>query len=155
MTHDSERSIVVQDGFSVVEALFAGALIGLAFLAVSNLFPMGYSNITYGGRTTTAVAYAQQKIEQLKAIAADISPGQGFNAINTTNCSTTPEILADPLVPTITFTRTCTCTCTPPYAGVATPPPDLRPDLKKVRVTVTWAAQHLPESTQMEALFTR
>ena len=150
MTHDSERSIVVQDGFSVVEALFAGALIGLAFLAVSNLFPMGYSNITYGGRTTTAVAYAQQKIEQLKAIAADISPGQGFNAINTTNCSTTPETLADPLVPTLTFTRTCTLI---PDVGAA--PPLVAAELKRVRVTVTWAAQNRPGSVDMETLFTR
>ena len=154
MTHQSERSIVVQDGFSIVEALFAAALIGLAFLAISTLFPTGYSNITYGGRTTTAVAYAQQKIEQLKAIAADTSdttptpPGKGFDAINTTNCSTTPEILADPLVPTITFARTCTLT-----DNVGTAP--LVADLKKVRVTVTWAAQNRPGSVDKETLFTR
>jgi hypothetical protein len=151
MTHQGERSIVVQDGFSVVEALIAAALIGLAFLAISTLFPTGYSNITYGGRITTAVAHAQQKIEQLKAIAADTTPGQGFNAIDATNCSTTPEILADPLVPTITFTRTCTLT---PNVGVVTPP-DLTPDLKKVRVTVTWAAQNRPGSVDKETLFTR
>ena len=148
MTHQSERSIVVQDGFSVVEALIAAALIGLAFLAISTLFPTGYSNITYGGRTTTAVAYAQQQIEQLKAIAADTTPGQGFNAIDATNCSITPVILADPLVPTITFTRTCTLT-----TNVGTAP--LTADLKKVRVTVTWAAQNRPDSVNKETLFTR
>ena len=148
MTHQSERSIVVQDGFSVVEALFAAALIGLALLAVSTLFPTGYSNITYGGRTTTAVAYAQQKIEYLKAIAGYTAPGQGFNAINTTNCSTTPEPLADPLVPSISFTRTCTLT-----TNVGTAP--LAADLKKVRVTVTWAAQNRPGSVDKETLFTR
>ena len=148
MTHKSERSIVVQDGFSIIEAFFAAALIGLAFLAVSNLFPTGYSNITYGGRTTTAVAYAQQKIEQLKAIAADATPGQGFNAIDATNCSITPVILTDPLVPTITFTRTCTLT-----TNVGTAP--LTADLKKVRVTVTWAAQNRPGSVDKETLFTR
>ena len=150
MTHQSERSIVVQDGFSVVEALIAAALIGLAFLAVSNLFPTGYSNITYGGRTTTAVAYAQQKIEYLKAIAAYTAPGQGFNAINTTNCSTTPETLTDPLVPTLTFTRTCTLI---PDVGAA--PLLVAAELKKVRVTVTWAAQNRPGSVDMETLFTR
>lgn len=150
MTHQSERNIVVQDGFSVVEALIAAALIGLAFLAVSNLFPTGYSNITYGGRITTAVAHAQQKIEQLKAIAADTTPGQGFNAIDATNCSITPVILADPLVPTITFTRTCTLT-----PDVGAPPPAATADLKKVRVTVTWAAENRPDSIDMETLFTR
>jgi len=148
MTHQSERSIVVQDGFSVVEALIAAALIGLAFLAISTLFPTGYSNITYGGRVTTAVAHAQQKIERLKAIAADTTPGQGFNAIDATNCSTTPETLADPLVPSITFTRTCTLT-----TNVGTAP--LAADLKKVRVTVTWAAQNRPGSVDKETLFTR
>jgi prepilin-type N-terminal cleavage/methylation domain-containing protein len=138
----------VPKGFSIVEVLIAAALIGLAFLAISTLFPTAYGNITYGGRTTTAVAYAQQKIERLKAIAADTTPGQGFNAINTTNCSTTPETLADPLVPTITFTRTCALT-----TNVGTAP--LAADLKKVRVTVIWAAQNRPGSIQMEALFTR
>jgi len=148
MIRQGERSIVVQDGFSIVEAFFAAALIGLAFLAISTLFPTGYSNITYGGRTTTAVAYAQQQIEQLKAIAADTTPGQGFNAIDATNCSITPVILADPLVPTITFTRTCTLT-----TNVGTAP--LTADLKKVRVTVTWAAQNRPGSVDKETLFTR
>ena len=148
MIRQGERSIVVQDGFSIVEAFFAAALIGLAFLAISTLFPTGYSNITYGGRTTTAVAYAQQQIEQLKAIAADTTPGQGFNAIDATNCSITPVILADPLVPTITFTRTCTLT-----TNVGTAP--LTADLKKVRVTVTWAAQNRPGSVNKETLFTR
>ena len=47
MTHQGERSIVVQDGFSIVEALFAAALIGLAFLAISTLFPTGYSNTSF------------------------------------------------------------------------------------------------------------
>ena len=150
MTHQSKRSIVIQDGFSVVEALIAAALIGLALLAVSTLFPTGYSNITYGGRMTTAVAYAQQKIEYLKAIAAYTAPGQGFNAINTTNCSTTPERLADPLVPTLTFTRTCTLI---PDVGAA--PLLVAAELKKVRVTVTWAAQNRPGSVYMETLFTR
>ena len=161
MTHQSERSIVAQDGFSVIEVFVAAALIGLAFLAVSNLFPTGYSNITYGGRTTTAVAYAQQKIEQLKAIAASTAPGDGFDGINTNagRCPTGSETLTDPLVPTITFTRTCTLT---PDVGVAPPPTlDIRKDLKKVRVTVTWDAQNRPGSIQtetpvnMEALFTR
>ena len=150
MTHQSKRSIVIQDGFSVVEALIAAALIGLAFLAVSNLFPTGYSNITYGGRTTTAVAHAQQKIEHLKAIAGYTAPGQGFNAINTTNCSTTPETLADPLVPTLTFTRTCTL-----IPDVGATPLLVAAELKKVRVTVTWAAQNRPGSVDMETLFTR
>jgi type II secretory pathway pseudopilin PulG len=148
MIRQGERNVVVPKGFSIVEALFAAALIGLAFLAISTLFPTGYSNITYGGRTTTAVAYAQQKIEQLKAIAADITPDQGFNAINAANCSITPVILADPLVPTITFTRTCTLT-----TNVGTAP--LTADLKKVRVTVTWPAQNRPGSVNKETLFTR
>jgi len=148
MIRQSERRVVVPEGFSIIEVLVAAGLIGLAFLAISILFPTGYANITHGGRTTTAVAYAQQKIEQLKSIAADISPGQGFNAINSANCSTTPETLADPLVPTVTFRRTCTLT---PNVGTA----PLAADLKKVRVTLTWAAQNRPGSVQMEALFTR
>ena len=36
-------------GLSLVEGLVAAALVAIAFVAVSNLFPVGYSNITYGG----------------------------------------------------------------------------------------------------------
>ncbi|MGH2362285.1 MAG: type IV pilus modification PilV family protein, partial [bacterium] len=139
-----DGKIVAKGGFSLVEAIVAAGLIGLAFLALSTLFPTAYGNITYGGRTTTAVAYAQQCIEALKAIAADTSPGRGFNAIDSTNCSATiccssaicptmPQTpIADPLVPTITFTRTCTVS----NVGVVTPP-EFLPDLKKVQVAVT------------------
>jgi len=148
MIRQGERNVVVPKGFSIVEALFAAALIGLTFLAIFTLFPTAYGNITYVGRTTTAVAYAQQQIEQLRAIAADITPGQGFNAINAANCSTAPVTLVDPVMPTLTFTRTCTLTTNVGAAPIVE-------DLKRVHVTVTWAAQHRPGSTQMEALFTR
>ena len=159
MIRQSERRVVVPEGFSIIEVLIAAGLIGIAFLAISTLFPTAYGNITYGGRITTAVALAQQKIECLKAIAANVNPGPnticsitttqvGFDAIDATTCSTTPETLADPLVPTVTFTRTCSLT---PSVGTA----PLAADLKKVRVTLTWAAQNRPGSIQMEALFTR
>jgi Tfp pilus assembly protein PilV len=137
-------------GFTVVETLVAAGLIGLGFLAISNLFPTGYSSITYGGRITTAVAFAQQKIEALQAIAASTDADKGFNGVNTSpgRCPTAAETLVDPFVPTITYTRTCTLT-----TNVGLPP--IASDLKKVRVTVTWTAENRPGSVQMEELFTR
>lgn len=140
----------MESGFTLVEVLIAAGLLALAFFAVVNLFSTGYSNITYAGRTTTAVALAQQKIERLKAIAAGTAAGQGFDAINATNCSPTPETLLDPLVPSLTYTRTCTLA-----VNVGVPP--LAADLKKafVRVTWTWADQPRPASVEVEELFTR
>jgi len=137
-------------GFTVVETLVAAVLIGVGFLAISNLFPTGYSNITYGGRITTAVAFAQQKIETLKAIATSTDASMGFNGVNTNpgRCPTAAETLVDPLVPTITYTRTCTLTTDVGLAPIAG-------DLKRVKVTVTWAAENRPGSVQMEELFTR
>ncbi len=137
-------------GFTLVETLVAAGLIGLGFLAISTLFPTGYSNITHGGRITTAVAFAQQKIEALGAIAASTDADKGFNGVDTSpgRCPTAAETLADPLVPTITYTRTCTLTTNIGAAPIAS-------DLKRVRVTVTWAAENRPGSVQMEALFTR
>jgi hypothetical protein len=138
------------NGFTVVETLVAAGLIGLGFVAISNLFPTGYSNITYGGRITTAVAFAQQKIEGLRAVAASTDADKGFNGIDTSpgRCPVTAETLADPVVPAITYTRTCTLTTS---IGVA----PIVGDLKKVRVTVTWAAGNRPGSVQVEELFTR
>jgi len=50
----------------------------------------------------------------------------------------------------LTFTRTCTLT-----PGVGAAPLLVAAELKKVRVTVTWAAENRPGSVDMETLFTR
>ena len=123
-----------EQGFSLVEGLIAAALIALAFIAISNLFPTSYSNITYGGNQTLAANYAQQKIEQLKNLT--------FDSINATNCSNVCENLGNG------FCRYCLLTT---GVGVGT----LAADLKKVQVTVTFPGQFRPGTFSADTLFTR
>ena len=121
-------------GLSLVEGLVAAALVAVAFIAISNLFPAGYSNITYGGNQTLAASYAQQKIEQLKSVS--------FDSINATTCSNVCENLGNG------FCRYCALTVT---VGVGS----LAGDLKKVQVTVTWPGQFRPGSLSVDTAFTR
>ena len=121
-------------GLSLVEGLVAAALVTIAFVAVSNLFPVGYSNITYGGNQTLAANYAQQKIEQLINLS--------FDSITTTTCSNVCENLGNG------FCRYCVVTSN---VGVA----PLAGDMKKVQVRVTWPGQYRPGSLSIDTLFTR
>jgi Tfp pilus assembly protein PilV len=150
-TDTTQKRVRGRDGFSFIEALLAVAVIGLGLLAVSSLFPTGYSNITYGGRTTTALALAQQKLEQLKAIAESTALDKGFDGINTSpgRCPANSETVADPVVPTVIYTRTCTLTTDAGATGT------LLGDLKRVRVSVTWEADNRPGTIDLEQLFTR
>ncbi len=120
-------------GLSLVEGLVAAALVGLGFLAVLNLFPTAYSNITYGGNQTLAANYALQKIEQLKNL-----PFSNIDA----NCANVCENVGNG------FCRYCLLT---PNVGVGS----LQGELKKVQVTVTWPGQNRPGSLSVETVFTR
>jgi len=123
-----------QCGFSLVEGLVAAALVAVAFIAISNLFPTGYSNITYGGNQTLATSYAQQKIEQLKNLP--------FGSVDA-NCSNSCEIVENG------FCRYCLFTANVGVVG------SLLGDLKKVQVTVTWPGQFRPGTLSVDTLFTR
>lgn len=123
-----------EQGFSLVEGLIGAAVVALAFIAISNLFPTAYSNITYAGNQTLASSYAQQKIEQLKNLS--------FDAITTTTCASTSEDLGNG------FSRSCLLITN---VGVGS----LAGDLKKVQVTVTFPGQFRPGTLSADTLFTR
>jgi len=123
-----------EKGFSLVEGLVGAALVALAFMAILNLFPTGYSNITYGGNQSLATNYAQQKIEQLKNFS--------FNSINATNCSNVCDNLGNG------FCRYCLLTTSVGVGGLAG-------DLKKVQVRVTFPGQFRPGAFSAETIFTR
>jgi Tfp pilus assembly protein PilV len=123
-----------QCGLSLVEGLVAAALVAVAFLVISNLFPTGYSNITYGGNQTLAASYAQQKIEQLKSLS--------FGSIDATACANVCENLGSG------FCRYCALTLTVGAGSLAG-------DLKKVQITVTWPGQFRPGSLSVDTIFTR
>jgi len=62
-------------GFSLIEVLFAAAILSVALLALASLFPTGYQNIAYGGGMTTAADLGQQKIEVLRHLPFDLAGG--------------------------------------------------------------------------------
>jgi prepilin-type N-terminal cleavage/methylation domain-containing protein len=53
-------------GFSLVEVVITAAILGVVLLAIAGLFSTGYSNVGSSGRRTKAVAFAKQKLEQLR-----------------------------------------------------------------------------------------
>lgn len=117
-----------------MEGLIAATLVAVAFMAITNLFPTGYANITYGGDQSLAQSYAQQKIEQLKNLP--------FNSIDSAACSSACENLGNG------FCRTCLLTAN---VGVGA----LQGDMKKVQVTVTWPRQFRTGSLSVDTLFIR
>ncbi len=64
-----------ENGFSLIEVLFAAAILSVALLALASLFPTGYQNIAYGGGMTTAADLGQQKIEALRNLPFDLAGG--------------------------------------------------------------------------------
>jgi Tfp pilus assembly protein PilV len=55
-------------GFTLVEVMISGALMGVALLAVSGMFVAGYADITSAGRSSVAVASARQVIEDVRGL---------------------------------------------------------------------------------------
>ena len=76
------------NGFSVIEVLFAIVILSVALLALASLFPTGYQNIAYGGGMTTAADLGQQKIEALRHLPFDLgaactAPAADLACLNT------------------------------------------------------------------------
>jgi prepilin-type N-terminal cleavage/methylation domain-containing protein len=113
-------------GFSLVELLVAASLSSLVFLALAGMFPLGLQSIEYGGRSSQALALAQQKIEELKN--GPFPPPAGSDTVDG-------------------YARTWTVTS----AGVGTGIDDLR----KIAVTVTWPQVTRPGNLRAEALATK
>jgi Tfp pilus assembly protein PilV len=61
-------------GFTLVEVLVAGTILVLGILPTLTAFAVSYTDITYGGRMSRAVALAERQLEQIKST-ADASAG--------------------------------------------------------------------------------
>jgi Tfp pilus assembly protein PilV len=73
-------------GLTLLEVLFALALLSVGLLAVAVAFPAGVSGVEQGKQQTTAAFLAEQRLEQVKGTAfASITsanfPAEGFNTI--------------------------------------------------------------------------
>jgi prepilin-type N-terminal cleavage/methylation domain-containing protein len=78
-------------GFSLVEVIVATALLTTALVTVAQLFAMGTASNTAARNTTFATVLAEQKIEQLRALAWGFdSMGLPVSDIST-NTGVTPE----------------------------------------------------------------
>lgn len=77
-------------GFTLVEILIAGAVIGLGLVGVAAGFLHGIGGLEAGRQLTTATFLAEQRIEQLKARAlndfasasAALHPDEGYGSIS-------------------------------------------------------------------------
>lgn len=74
-------------GFTLIEVLVAAALLAVAILFVSTMFPVGYSNVDAGGEQTEAAILAQDMIEKIKNARWD--DVDNFGSCSAGGCSTT------------------------------------------------------------------
>jgi prepilin-type N-terminal cleavage/methylation domain-containing protein len=63
-------------GFSLIEVLIALVILSIAFLALAGLMVQTTRNNSFSGRMTEAATFAQDKLEELRAISwVTITPG--------------------------------------------------------------------------------
>lgn len=65
-------SLQDDDGFSLVEALIAAAVLGTAVVSLAQLLVFTATATTAAGRTTRAALLASEKLEELHASSADV-----------------------------------------------------------------------------------
>lgn len=74
-------------GFTLIEVLVAAALLAVAILFVSTMFPVGYSNVDAGGEQTEAAILAQDMLEKIKSARWD--DVDNYGSCGAGGCSTT------------------------------------------------------------------
>ena len=70
------NSSIKSKGFTMIEILIALVILSIAFLALAGLMVQTTKNNSFGGRMTEAATFAQDKLEELKAVSwITITPG--------------------------------------------------------------------------------
>lgn len=70
-------------GYTFVEILIAAAILAVALLAIANMFPTGYTNITEAGRRTMSLTAAKQILEDTRSLPFDnVTALNGFDSTN-------------------------------------------------------------------------
>lgn len=63
-------------GFTLIEVLIALVILSVAFLGLAGLMVQTTKNNSFGGRMTEAATFAQDKLEELRAVSwVTITPG--------------------------------------------------------------------------------
>lgn len=70
-------------GYTLVEIVIAAAILAVALLAIANMFPTGYTNVTEAGRRTMGLTAARQILEDMHSIPfANLAALNGFDSTN-------------------------------------------------------------------------
>jgi type IV pilus assembly protein PilV len=83
MTKDMSKNRIEklnqQEGMTLVEILVAVTVLIVGILAVAIMFPTSSGNIDHAGRTSTATALAQEKLEEIRNTLFDSITGGSDN----------------------------------------------------------------------------
>lgn len=120
MTVQRGRGMRRPGGFSLIEVMIGMMLLAIGLLAISAMVPTAYTNVSASGTDTRALAFAQQRLDQLRALPYG-------------NAALSGGTHTDP-VPATGYTQSYLVEVDTPMAGV-----------KRVTVTVTG-----PRSRQMQ-----
>ena len=79
------RSILNSKGFTLMEILISLVILSMALLALAGLMVRTTRNNSFGGHMTEAATFAQDKLEELKAVSwVAIVPGSDLKTGNPT-----------------------------------------------------------------------
>ncbi len=89
-------------GFTLIEVLVGLLILTIGLLGISVLVPTAYTNFTSSGNDTLALAFAQQRLDQLRALPyndSNLSAGThadtGANAPSNSNYTRSYQVEAD------------------------------------------------------------
>jgi len=114
------------DGFSLIEVLFALTFLAVGILAVASMIPAGTKGVTQSRVITSGLMAAQIKMEQLR--------GTSYTALAPGTFSDTTSV----------FTRTWVVTDSIPMAGC-----------KRIQVTSRWTDNRGAQTTALTSYVTR
>jgi Tfp pilus assembly protein PilV len=97
-------------GFSIVEAIVAGAVIAAGILALTSLFPVSSDNLVASAGTTAAVTVGSQKIEELRNVGFPPAGGNDTKTVENTTYTRTYTVALAGASPNRTATITVTVT---------------------------------------------
>lgn len=89
MSSKAPRRTRSRAGFTLVEVLVSLTILAIGLLAISSMVPTAYTNISSSGKDTQALAFAQQRLDELRALSytdsslssgthTDTAPATGF-----------------------------------------------------------------------------
>jgi len=97
-------------GFSIVEAIVAGAVIAAGILALTSLFPVSSDNLVASAGTTAAVTVGSQKIEELRNVGFPPAGGNDNKTVENITYTRTYTVALAGTSPNRTATITVTVT---------------------------------------------